>query len=62
MEITTVGRKNDTAFMNKYNELLDILYGTDGTGGSTGTNPRLPMPAEIIQMFGALSNNVNPAG
>ena len=68
MEITTVGRKNDTEFMRVYNRLLDILYGTDAAEATQTTEavedvaPRLPMPAEIIQMFGALSNNVNPAG
>lgn len=31
MEITTAGHKDDTDFMDKYNELLDILYGTDET-------------------------------
>ena len=68
MEITTVGRKNDTAFMKKYNDLLDILYGTDAAEATQTTEavadvaPRLPMPSEIIEMFGALSNNVNPEG
>lgn len=32
----------------KLNTLLDILYGTDGTGGSEGTVARLPLPAEVI--------------
>lgn len=32
----------------KLNTLLDILYGTDGTGGSEGTTARLPLPAEVI--------------
>lgn len=32
----------------KLNNLLDILYGTDGTGGSEGTTARLPLPAEVI--------------
>lgn len=32
----------------KLNNLLDILYGTDGTGGSEGTVARLPLPAEVI--------------
>lgn len=30
---------------------LDILYGTDGTGGATGTEGRLPFPAEIATHF-----------
>lgn len=38
--------------MAKLEALLDILYGTDADGeGGTGTEPRLPMPDEIISMF-----------
>ena len=35
----------------KLTALEAILYGTDGEGSSTGTEPRLPLPAEIIQMM-----------
>lgn len=39
---------------DKLHSLEDILYGSNGTGGSgSGTDPRLPLPAEIIQMFAA---------
>lgn len=39
---------------DKLAALEDIIYGTNGTGeGSTGTDARLPLPAEIIQMFAA---------
>ena len=30
-----------------------ILYGTDGTDGATGTEARLPLPAEIVATVGA---------
>lgn len=33
----------------KLGELEDILYGTDGENGATGTAPRLPLPDEVIQ-------------
>lgn len=34
--------------------LEDILYGTNGTGeDSAGTDARLPLPAEIVEMFAA---------
>lgn len=32
----------------KLNNLKDILYGTDGSGGSEGTTARLPLPAEVL--------------
>ena len=32
----------------KLNSLKDILYGTDGSGGSEGTTARLPLPAEVL--------------
>ena len=35
----------------KLKALEDILYGTDGTGGGEGTEPRLPLPAEIITLM-----------
>lgn len=39
---------------DKLKAIEDILYGTDGSGDSdAGTEPRLPMPAEIIQIMGA---------
>lgn len=111
MEISTKGRKNDADFMGVYNDLLDILYGTDdsytkltgtepadwpttttpstkyfkNTGTESApvyvgvtsadsyaantyyqktaaTDPRLPMPAEIIEMFGDSVNDVTPEG
>ena len=37
-----------TADPTKLATLEAIIYGTDGTGGSEGTDPRLPLPAEII--------------
>ena len=39
----------------KLGTFKDILYGTDGTGGSSGTTSRLPLPTEIITHFGAVS-------
>lgn len=64
MEITTAGHKDDTEFMDAYNDLCDILYGKDPTtpGGSDGVDPRLPMPHEIIELFGETVNNVTPEG
>lgn len=68
MEITTQGRKDDTTFMAAFNSLLDILYGTDSTEATEtteateGSDPRLPMPSEIIELFGGTSNIVNPEG
>lgn len=40
---------------DKLKELEEILYGTDATDGdtSTGKDPRLPLPAEIVSMFAA---------
>ncbi len=32
----------------KLDNLKDILYGTDGSGGSEGTTARLPLPAEVL--------------
>lgn len=32
----------------KLNNLKDILYGTDASGGSEGTTARLPLPAEVL--------------
>ena len=38
---------------DKLKELEDILYGTEGSGSGDGTDPKLPMPAEVVQMFAA---------
>lgn len=35
----------------KLNTLKGILYGTNGEGSGTGTEPRLPLPAEVIQLM-----------
>lgn len=35
----------------KLKALEDILYGKDAAGETTGTDPRLPLPSEIIEMF-----------
>lgn len=36
----------------KLSTLLDMVYGTDGSGeSSTGTDPKLPTPAEIYSLF-----------
>ena len=37
---------------DKLKQLEDILYGTDGAEGSTGVEPRLLMPAEIVELVG----------
>lgn len=37
----------------KLGTFKDILYGTDGTGGSEGTTSRLPLPTEVISHFKA---------
>lgn len=44
------------ALLAKVTEVENILYGTDGTGGSEGTDPRLIMPDEFITMFEGLIN------
>lgn len=36
---------------DKLKALEDILYGTDAEGDSTGTDARLPLPDEILEMF-----------
>lgn len=33
----------------------EILYGSDGTGGTGGTTSRLPLPTEVIKHFGNAS-------
>lgn len=37
----------------KMKAIEDILYGTDGTGGSEGTAPRLPLPDEVASIMAA---------
>lgn len=32
-------------------KLEEKLYGTEGSGANTGTDPQLPLPAEVIAMF-----------
>ena len=34
-----------------YQDLLDYLYGTDGTGGAAGTNAQLPTPAQVYSLI-----------
>lgn len=36
---------------DKLKALEDILYGKDAEGDGTGSDPRLPMPGEILAMF-----------
>lgn len=36
----------------KLKALEAILYGSDGTGGEGGTDPRLPLPDEIAELMG----------
>lgn len=62
IEICTVGREEDTAFQTAYNTLKDMLYGTDGASGETGTDPYLPSPAAVIELFGGVLNTVNAEG
>lgn len=40
-----------TADATKLGTLMDILYGTNGTGGSEGTDARLPLPDEVAQIM-----------
>ena len=42
-----------TADETKLNNLKDILYGKDAGSGTEATDPRLPLPAEVISMFTA---------
>ena len=37
----------------KLKELEDLLYGTDGEGGNVGTDPTLPTPDEVYDIFKA---------
>lgn len=43
--LTVDSTKVDSA---KLQNLLDILYGTDGSGGTEGTTARLPLPDEVV--------------
>ena len=36
--------------------LEDVLYGTNGEGSSAGTTPRMPLPAEVVQILSGSSN------
>jgi len=48
---------------NKMKAIEDVLYGTDGTGGAEGTDPRLPLPAEVNSIINPTqSNNQKPNG
>lgn len=40
------GKKN-----KKLADFEDILYGTDGTGGTGGAEPRLPLPDEVVTLL-----------
>lgn len=40
-----------TVDATKLAALEDILFGTDGTGGSEGTDARLPLPDEVITLL-----------
>ena len=37
---------------DKLEDLEEILFGTDGSGGAEGTTARLPMPDEVFQILG----------
>lgn len=52
-KLTINSTKTDPA---KLKALEDILYGTDGVDGSGGTEPRLPLPEEVIAIMGELDN------
>ena len=41
----------ETAQKAKLQALEDILYGTDGTGGTGATEPRLPLPDEVVTLL-----------
>ena len=42
---------SDTTKKGYLDNLLDVLYGTDGAGSSTGTEPRLPLPDEVLSIL-----------
>lgn len=42
----------ETADKAKLQALEDLLFGTDGTGGATGTNATLPTPATVLTTLG----------
>lgn len=41
----------ETSAKAKLQALEDILYGTDGTGGTGGAEPRLPLPDEVVTLL-----------
>lgn len=45
------GAKNE-----RLQALEDVLYGTNGEGSSAGTTPRMPLPAEVVQILSGSSN------
>lgn len=36
---------------DKLEDFLDILYGTDASGGSTATTPSLPLPDKVVELL-----------
>ena len=48
-KVTIDSTKVDPA---KLKALENILYGTDAVGAGTGTEPRLPLPAELFTLLG----------
>lgn len=46
--------KSTKATAEKMKALEDLLYGTDAAGEVQGTTPKLPTPAEIIALMGAV--------
>ena len=36
---------------DKYDAIYNLCFGTDGTGGASGTNPKLPTPAELAAVL-----------
>lgn len=49
--ISTLDIKSTTADSTKLAALEAILYGTDASGQTEGTDPRLPLPAEVISLL-----------
>lgn len=45
------GAKNE-----RLQDLEDVLYGTNGVGSSAGTDPRLPLPAEVVMILSGSGN------
>lgn len=52
--LTIDSRKTDS---DKMKQLEDILQGTDGESGGTGTEARLPLPDEIKELFGTTTGS-----